>query len=166
MSVQKQTVNSPILFHANRVTRANLKRLGWDLVGVTLSGLCVVHCVAIPILILFFPLVARDFIPTEDKTHAFLLAFILGIAGAAFISGYRVHGQKRPVVWMASGLALVLYATFFAHSHLGHLWEPVFAIAGSLALIRAHILNHRCRTCEVHHKSSECGLHSHDHDHT
>jgi len=137
----------------------------WDWAGITLSGVCILHCLAVPALLIFFPVFGREFIPAEDKTHAFLLAFILGIAGLAFVSGYRVHGQKRPVLWMAGGATLVVYASFFAHDQLGHLWEPVVAILGSLALIRAHILNHRCRTCEVHHKVTDCSLHSHDHEH-
>lgn len=142
-----------------------IKDSPWDWAGITLSGLCIVHCVAVPLLFLFVPMWGREFIPAEDKTHAFLLAFILGLAGMAFVSGYRVHGQKRPVIWMAAGMSLVIYASFFAHTQLGHFWEPVVAILGSLALIRAHILNHRCKTCEVHHNVTDCSLHSHDHDH-
>lgn len=142
-----------------------VKNYTWDWAGIFLSGLCIIHCLFVPVVFLVFPIWGHEFIPAEDKTHAFLLAFILGIAGVAFFSGYRVHGQKRPVVWMAAGMSLIIYASFFAHDQLGHLWEPFVAIIGSLALIRAHILNHRCKTCEVHHKISDCSLHSHDHEH-
>jgi hypothetical protein len=134
---------------------------GWDIAGVLLSGLCVIHCVAIPLILILFPIFGASFFPTEDMTHAVLLAFILGISGFAFITGYRVHGKMRPVLWMAFGVLIIIFATFFVHNHLGHYWEPVFAIIGSLALIRAHILNHRCKKCEVHGHKHE-GLHSHD----
>lgn len=132
----------------------------WDSFGVGVSALCVVHCVLLPVLIFVAPAILSGVVPHEDWTHAVLLGFILGIAGVAFITGYRVHGQIRPVLWMVAGVLIITYATFFAHSQLGHMWEPVIAIIGSLALIRAHILNHRCKTCEEH----ECDhdpLHTH-----
>jgi hypothetical protein len=71
------------------------------------------------------------------------------------VTGYRVHGQWRPVAWLLTGLALALFATFFVHDHLGHVWEPIFAIAGSLALVRAHYLNHQCKKCEHEHTHHE-----------
>jgi peptidoglycan/LPS O-acetylase OafA/YrhL len=137
----------------------------WDWAGVAISALCILHCLAVPIVLIAFPVLGAKLIPDEDMTHAVLLAFILGVAGFAFVSGYRVHGQKKPVIWMLAGVAIITYATFFAHDQVGHFWEPVIAIIGSLALIRAHILNHRCKTCEIHHGESECSLHSHDHEH-
>ena len=124
---------------------------GWDLWGVFISGLCVVHCLLIPFALLVFPSLGIHLFPSEDITHVVLFSFILGVAGFAFISGYRIHGQWRPVIWLIAGLILVSYATFFAHNQLGHLWEPVVAIAGSLCLIRAHYLNHKCKKCEHEH---------------
>jgi hypothetical protein len=132
-------------------------KLGWDFLGVFFSALCVVHCLAVPLVILLFPAIGLDIFPQEDLTHAILFGFILGIAGLAFWRGYRVHGQWRPVIWMAIGLLIILYATFHVHHQLGHMWEPVFAILGSLALIRAHFLNHHCKKCAYDHVS-----HHHD----
>lgn len=128
---------------------------GWDLWGVVISALCVVHCLAVPVILIVFPAFGREFLPQEDFTHAVLLGFIIGVAGLAFISGYKVHGKWQPVAWLVAGLALAIFATFFAHEMLGHNWEPVFAIAGSLCLVRAHYLNHYCKKCEhAHHKHS------------
>lgn len=125
----------------------------WDKLGILISGLCVVHCLAIPIVILMFPAISMRFFPAEDSTHIILLAFILGVAGVAFHSGYRQHGKWQPLAWLAAGLALVLFATFFVHDHMGHAWEPIFAIIGSVCLIRAHYLNHICKKCEHDHVS-------------
>lgn len=129
-----------------------LKAGSWDFFGILISGLCVVHCMAVPLVLVIFPAIGASLFPSEDMTHAVLLAFILGVAGVAFVSGWRVHGQWRPVVWMAIGMTIVVYATFFAHKQLGHFWEPFIAIAGSLALIRAHYLNHHCKKCDHEHE--------------
>lgn len=142
--------------------KSNHKSKTWDILGIGLSGLCIIHCIILPVLIILAPTMLHEWLPQEDKTHAVLLAFILGIAGFAFISGYRVHGQIRPVLWMLGGVIIITYASFFAHDQLGHLWEPVIAIIGSLALIRAHILNHRCKTCEEHECTHEHSLHTHE----
>lgn len=131
------------------------KKLGWDLLGITFSAVCMFHCIAVPLVIVLFPALGLKIFPQEDLTHAILFGFILGVAGLAFWTGYRVHGQWRPVIWMAIGLLFIMYATFYAHHQLGHMWEPVFAIIGSIALIRAHYLNHQCKKCEhehVHHE--------------
>ena len=123
-----------------------------------LSGACVLHCIAVPIIFLFFPAIAAKFLPEEDMTHAILLGFILGIAGIAFVSGFRKHGSYRPIVWMVFGVSLIIYSAYVAHDQLGHIWEPIIAVIGSLGLIRAHQLNHvSCKTCEEHHK------HNHHH---
>ena len=133
-----------------------LKTNGWDFAGILVSGICVLHCIAIPLILLFLPTFGEHLIPQEDITHVVLLGFILGIAGISFVSGYRVHGKWQPVAWMVVGMFFILVATFFAHNYLGHFWEPILAIIGSLALIRAHYLNHHCKKCEhVHEEQHE-----------
>jgi hypothetical protein len=128
-----------------------IKTDSWDFAGIFISGLCVVHCLAVPLVLFVIPTLGHSLFPSEDITHVVLLAFILGTAGIAFVSGYRVHGQWRPVAWMAVGVLIIIYATFFAHRQLGHFWEPIVAIIGSLALVRAHYLNHHCKKCDHAH---------------
>ncbi len=135
-----------------------------------ISGLCVVHCIAVPLVIVLFPAIGLQIFPQEDLTHAVLFAFILGTAGLAFVSGYRVHGQWQPVAWLVVGLIIVSFATFFVHRTMGHMWEPIFAIAGSLCLIRAHYLNHTCKKCledhaEHHHDDPTSKIHDHERKH-
>ena len=128
-----------------------IKTNGWDFAGIFVSGICILHCLAIPLILLLMPALSESLIPQEDITHVVFLGFILGIAGISFVSGYRVHGQWRPVAWMAVGVILILIATFVAHDYIGHYSEPILAILGSLALIRAHYLNHHCKKCEHEH---------------
>jgi len=124
----------------------------WDWAGIFISGICIVHCLLVPAILLLAPGVMAEILPNEDLTHAILMAFILGVAGVTFFKGYSLHQNIRPVLWMVAGVLLVAYATYFVHARLGHMWEPLFAIAGSICLIRAHILNrHHCKLCEQHH---------------
>jgi len=128
-----------------------MKKPSWDIIGILVSGLCVVHCVALPILVIFLPAIVTAFLPEEDLTHKILFSLIIGVAALAFIPGYKFHKQIKPLMWLAVGMVMLIIATFFMHDFYGHQLEPVCAIAGSLCIITAHYLNHRsCKHCCQH----------------
>lgn len=125
----------------------------WDITGMFLSGLCVIHCLALPLIVIFLPAITTAFIPDEGLVHGILFFLIIGVAGLAFIPGYRFHRKFQPLIWLSGGLMLLTFATFFAHD-FGHYLEPIFAIPGSICIIMAHYLNHK--SCK-----HMCGEHQH-----
>lgn len=123
-----------------------------DRLGICLSALCLVHCLATPLLILLLPSI--QFLETHESWHeGFHLTLMLVLpvlALAAFLPGYRRHGDKRVFFWAVPGLILVaIVALAFEHvSWTGSL----ISILGSLMLIRAHVINRQqCACCEVGH---------------
>lgn len=123
-----------------------------DKVGILISSLCLIHCLLLPVLIIAFPTVASFLNLTEDRSHMFMILFLVPAAGFAIYSGYRMHGERSPMKWLFSGVALVVFGTFFVHDFLSHEWEYLFVILGSIALVRGHILNsHHCKKCEEEH---------------
>lgn len=127
-----------------------------DRLGICLSALCLVHCLLTPVLILLLPSLQLVDAHGAEGGHAhetFHLALLLVLpilAVMAFIPGYRRHGDKRVFAWAAPGLILVaLVAIFFEDiSWTGSL----ISVAGSLMLIRAHVINRRlCACCETGH---------------
>lgn len=130
-------------------------KMTWDGVGMALSGLCIIHCLLLPIFLIGFPVIT-GFIPiSEDLTHKILLLFLLPTALFAVYSGYRMHQQKKPLVLMMIGLTIVLLGTLFLHDYVEHYWEPIVVTLGSLIIVRAHFLNrHHCRRCE--HDDQNC----------
>ena len=132
-------------------------RTKWDLVGAFISSLCVVHCIALPLLVLMAPAIGTFFFAGEGITHVVLFGLVLAAAGMSFIPGYKVHKHAAPLGFSLSGIAFLAGATFLAHDWLGHHWEPLLAICGSAQLIFAHWLNHiKCKSCTDHH------CHTHD----
>jgi chromate transport protein ChrA len=128
-------------------------KTSWDTVGIILSILCIIHCVALPIIILLLPAIATAFIPDECWVHNILFFLIITVAVLAFVPGYRFHRRTKPLCWLACGVSILFFATFFAHD-LGHHFEPILAIVGSLCIITAHYLNHKsCKHCEKHQHS-------------
>lgn len=116
-----------------------------------LSTLCIIHCIALPVLIFVVPTFAATYLENDESFHQVLLALVVAAALLAFIPGFRLHRKIRPVLWCFGGLAFLSFSAFFAHDTLGHEAEPYIAILGSLGLVRAHYINHKlCKHCGEH----------------
>ena len=111
---------------------------GLDRIAVFLSGLCLLHCLAVPFAILLGPLLGEWLTESETKVHWLLLALAVPISAIALWRGYIKH-HSRLTLWLGSaGLALM----FVGVSHLiGEDWEVVFTVIGVAALLVAHIRN-------------------------
>jgi hypothetical protein len=119
-----------------------------DNLGILLSSICAVHCALLPILILVFPAVSIFLSDREELTHILIFVFTLPAVFFAFYSMLRIHGEKTPLYFILPGLALVFIGTFVVHSVVGHIWEPLFVVVGSLLMLRGHLLNKRhCERC-------------------
>lgn len=115
-------------------------RLEMDGVGLALSGLCLVHCLA-PVL-LPTVLSTSAFHSVSDPTHAILAIVLPAVALFAFQRGYAVHRSATPAAWGTTGVALVVAGAVLGHS-LGEDVELVLSVVGSLLLAGAHLANQR-----------------------
>lgn len=122
----------------------------WDKLGIAGSGLCLVHCLALPIVVGVLPSLGLAFL-ADEVVHEILAFALIAFAGLAFIPGYRRHRDRRVLGLMATGLGLILFATWGAAIvDLHGAGETVLSVAGSLFLISAHYLNHSfCKNCSV-----------------
>lgn len=122
----------------------------WDKLGIAGSGLCLIHCLAIPVVAGALPSLGIAFL-ADESVHGILAFVLIALAGLAFIPGYRRHRDRRVVMLMTSGLGLILFATW------GEAWidlhgggETILSITGSLLLIWAHYRNHSfCQACST-----------------
>lgn len=115
--------------------------------GLFLSGLCAIHCMAVPVLVLTLPFLAEKF--ESPWVHIIMALFVVPIGLFAFWSGFRHHG-KSSVLWIGwSGLLLVGSAALMPALWRGFLGDDGITILGSLLLISAHLLNRRA--CAGHH---------------
>lgn len=121
----------------------------WDRISVFLSGLCVVHCAALPVLLVAAPLTSGLF-GAETHFHLAMLAMIAPITLFALASGYQHHRDNGIVATGAVGIVLLIVGASYAHAHLGTLVEALITVAGSAALAVAHINNmRRCRIVDA-----------------
>lgn len=109
------------------------------------SLLCLVHCLALPLLLLLLPGVIGLF-AQSDAFHYLALAFVVPSAFAAFWLGYRRHRSLPPTLLGLGGVICLVIALLPRLAESDELW---FTVAGSLLLVTGHMMNWRLRTHAV-----------------
>lgn len=110
----------------------------WDRVGIAFSSACVVHCIVVAFLPLFFP--ALKVYTHQPWIHLAVGTSILFTSPLAFLPGFKKHGLSWIIGMAIMGLVFIL---------LGILAEDIYSeqmshgisIFGSLLLVFAHAKN-------------------------
>ena len=111
-----------------------------DRVAIALSGLCLLHCAALPLAIAILPLFAQF---SDDHLHSQMLVVIMPITVIGLALGFRRHGQAGVMVAGAASLIVVAIGGTIAHDHYTIIADRVLTIAGSLGLAVPHYRNFR-----------------------
>lgn len=122
-----------------------------DAIGITLSGLCAIHCATLPLLMLALPLVG---------SHEFEEALRWSIGGLGVVvvgMGVWSHRNLRAVPPLVMALLLFVACAFEgAHGTA----ELVLSLLGSACLITAHWLN--TTACRAHGRARKRSGHVND----
>ncbi|PCJ52589.1 MAG: hypothetical protein COA79_23580 [Planctomycetota bacterium] len=88
-----------------------------DNIGITLSILCAVHCLVLPLFLVLLPTIGLSFLLNETAEKVFIGCSIL-FALMTLIFGYRIHREKKSFITFTIGSVMLIVATFgFNHSH-------------------------------------------------
>jgi hypothetical protein len=109
--------------------------------AVSASLLCLVHCLALPFLLLLLPGIIGMFAQSAAFHYA-ALALVVPSALAAFSFGYRRHGALLPVLMGLAGVGCLVIALLPGSGKSIELW---FTVTGSLFLVIGHAMNWRLR---------------------
>jgi hypothetical protein len=122
-----------------------------DKASVWLSGLCALHCLALPLLLPLLPILASS-IFAESWFERTILGLSIALGFLALMVGfYRYHRQIYPFYALCMGGVIYWQKDMF-----GHDFEPVTVTIGALLIIIAHVLNIKlCRDCRQC-KSTTC----------
>lgn len=122
-----------------------------DRFGICVSGICVVHCIVTPIVIILFPALNTSHL-FHDWFHLIFGTVVITSVLIAVYPHCNRHGHKDIVALALLGSISILFALFFGHD-LNKYFEHGFTTLGSVLLITAHIKNMKVRhgRCE-----SEC----------
>lgn len=115
------------------------KKTNWlDGTAVVLSALCLVHCLALPLIVIVVPFLAQF---AEGHLHLQMLVFVLPLSTFALAIGFHRHRNSRILSAGIVGMLLLIIGATVAHTHLGLLADRAFTICGSLTLATAHYFN-------------------------
>ncbi len=117
-----------------------------DVAGMAASILCLLHCMAMPLVILAFPMLGLAHV--HDTFHDTLIAAITLPVLLALVPGYLKHRDKTTLLVGCAGLAIFLGAVFVVSPLFGETAEAVFAVISGFMLLYAHLRNRRhCKRC-------------------
>lgn len=115
------------------------KSTDWlDGAAIGLSGLCLLHCLALPFFVGVLPMLLPF---AESHLHAQMLYFAVPLSIVAVGIGYARHRNPRVVIVAAAGLTLLIAGATVAHGSLGVVADRLFTVSGSLILAAAHLWN-------------------------
>lgn len=109
-----------------------------DLLGVCLSGLCILHCLFTPVLLALGGVGMIGSWLGSEWVHYLLLAPISLILVWSLPLSWIKHRNTKPLLIGGLGFSLLLISLFVPESA-----EPVIAVFAGLILIAAHLLNRR-----------------------
>ncbi len=109
----------------------------FDASAVALSGLCLVHCLALPLLASLLPLFAAW--SQAEWVHGLFVALAAPLAGYAL---WRSHRQRAlpPALWLMAAIGL-LGLLLGALAWPSEAAETPLTVSGSLLLAGAHLWN-------------------------
>lgn len=109
-----------------------------DGAAVGLSALCLVHCLALPLLVAGLPFFAQF---SEGHLHAQMLIIVLPLSIVALGLGFRHHRSTEIVLAGGVGMLTLVVGATVAHEQLGLTADRVFTVVGALVLAAAHFYN-------------------------
>ncbi|MGI4875890.1 MAG: MerC domain-containing protein [Janthinobacterium lividum] len=107
--------------------------LDWMAIGA--SGLCLVHCLALPLIVAFLPALG---LAGGDRTHWLLLAF--AVPTSLWALGRGRNRATAPLLIASGGLLLMTVAVVRFEGQAADRW---LTVAGVLLVAAAHILRWR-----------------------
>ena len=109
-----------------------------DLIGALCSGICIIHCLFTPILLLVGVSVAGINLVESEWIHWALVVPIIFLALWSLPSGWKSHGDYKPLIFGAAGVILMILSVL-----VGHQYESYITVSAGLLLISAHLYNRR-----------------------
>jgi hypothetical protein len=114
----------------------------FDQIAIALSALCIVHCLAVPVLVAVLPILAIS-VGSGSHFHELMLWLVVPTSILGFTLGYRVHGRAWIVALGVTGMLGLAAAALWGHSAWNEILETAVSVAASVLLGVAHWLNFR-----------------------
>ncbi len=119
-------------------------KFNWDILGISASVACAIHCAVLPLLISSLPIFGINIINNVAFEY-FMIFLAFAVGSFSLIHGYRKHHRSYiPVLLFTIGI-LLLFAKQLWHEY--QFWILPFAV---IFIVSAHIRNFRLSRVSVH----------------
>ena len=121
--------------------------INYDKIAISFSVVCALHCLLLPIAVIFLPAISATFLGSEDF-HKTLLYFVIPSSIIALSLGCKMHGKYEVYSYGVFGIGTLLFASFFGHDYLGEIGEILFTLLGAGIVSLGHYKNQKlCAEC-------------------
>lgn len=127
-----------------------------DKTAISLSFLCTLHCLALPLLVISLPTVTALGLVGE-AFHLWMLVVVVPVSLVALAMGCKKHNNMKVLFAGIVGLIALIAAGVAGHDLLGEIGEKALTVFGAVCIAVGHFFNHRL--CQ---QQTDC----HCHDHT
>ena len=125
----------------------NTLNINVDNIAIGFSVACALHCLLLPVAVIFLPAISSTFLGSEDF-HKALLYFVVPSSAIALFLGCKMHGKNHVYVYGAVGVGTLLIASFFGHDLFGESGEKLLTLLGAGIVSLGHIKNQKlCAEC-------------------
>ena len=116
-----------------------------DKFAIGLSVACVIHCFALPLLLVLLPSAAALQLDNE-AFHLWMVAAVLPSSLYALTMGCKKHKRYSLLLMGFAGLSLLVLALAMGEDRIGEAGEKTLTVAGAVCLALGHWFNYRlCR---------------------
>ncbi|XOV78107.1 MAG: MerC domain-containing protein [Aestuariibacter sp.] len=122
-----------------------------DKFAIGLSLMCAVHCLLVPILLVFLPSLAILQLDSE-QFHLWLVVAVIPSSVFALTLGCKQHKRYQLLGMGAIGLILLILALLLGEKRIGETGEKTLTVLGSACVAIGHWINYRlCRVKDNQH---------------
>jgi len=121
-----------------------------DKSAITLSVLCLAHCLLLPLVTVLLPTVIATTMD-QEIFHTLMVICVLPISIYALTMGCKKHNKMSIGLYGGLGLIILASALLFGESYLGEMGEKGLTTLGAIVIVFAHIQNYKL--CQ---KSKSC----------
>lgn len=116
-----------------------------DKAAISLSLLCTMHCLLVPLVVAFAP-TAVAVSRTDEALHLWLLIAVVPISASALTLGCKKHKRYGLLLIGGVGLVVLCAAALLGHEILSESMEKLLTVVGAGIIAFGHFWNYRlCR---------------------
>ncbi|MHA7831936.1 MAG: MerC domain-containing protein [Flagellimonas sp.] len=125
-----------------------IKNQTFDIIALTSSLICAVHCAAVPVLLSFSSLASLHFLHHPAIEWSFIGLGLVFVFVSLWPSYKKVHYSAKPLLIATAGFGLIALGRL----DLSETWEVVNTVTGAVLVSAAHFVNWKLLRLKVKHE--------------